>query len=507
MRCLLFIIHVATLLCLLLCFISSIRASRPTTLDTMSGKPKSDDEAAPTQDFEYNENTILLSAYKTEVKHLKIANSITKLLDFAFREWVSLTDVVLPPGLTHVGNYTFLGCVELKSVSIPSSVVEIGVGAFSHCLSLEELTLAEGLRVINDLAFNCCKSLKKIYIPSTVSELGNETFEFCESLVFVGLNDGLIYIRSECFAFCSKLLQIWIPSTVQSIGSSAFLGCRKLISVELPGRLDRIGDRAFSQCAELRNFSLPSEAHHVAGNVVHDSTSLHYIYPSENINQQLQQRFEKFPLHQLCYLQGYDSSAALLAKVESIHPEKAELLDTSGMTALHILAMSAKPNRALFQAILTICLKSFFSKADKYGSTALSYLSRNSSPEAASVLKEIIWQHAKNRFENLGLEEWKKKVSFAFDSIFDDDFRRLAKIKKFYVTLATYERHESLSLLELALWKCKMELKDIRPPTFGSWDSRKECRLFCGAQVVICNVLPFLGNLDKGSVIVLVGYA
>jgi hypothetical protein len=81
--------------------------------------------------------------------------------------------------------------------------------------------------------------------------------------------------------------------------------------------------------------------------------------------------------------------------------------------------------------------------------------------------------------------------------------------------LATYERLESMSLLELALWKdkidgCKAAIvtdcgrDEERSPKRPRLDKsnlahvdRQNCRINNGAEVVVSNVLPFLDKVCR----------
>ena len=71
----------------------------------------------------------------------------------------SLKSIVIPKGVTKIGNSTFEWCKSLKSVVIPEGVTEIGKGAFRECSSLKSVVIPEGVTSISDSAFSGCESL------------------------------------------------------------------------------------------------------------------------------------------------------------------------------------------------------------------------------------------------------------------------------------------------------------------------------------------------------------
>ena len=53
-----------------------------------------------------------------------------------FLNGTEIKDLVIPPNITSIGAFGFLGCIGLTSVTIPNSVTSIGYYAFSYCNSL-----------------------------------------------------------------------------------------------------------------------------------------------------------------------------------------------------------------------------------------------------------------------------------------------------------------------------------------------------------------------------------
>ena len=91
-------------------------------------------------------------------------------------------DVVIPDGVTSIGNNAFCRCWELNSVTIPNSVTNIEDGAFSNCWKLTSVTIPDSVTSIEDHAFDGCESLTSVTIPDSVTSIGRDAFSCCENL-------------------------------------------------------------------------------------------------------------------------------------------------------------------------------------------------------------------------------------------------------------------------------------------------------------------------------------
>lgn len=153
------------------------------------------------------------------------------------------TKVVVPDGVTSIGNYTFFGCSNLTSITIPDSVTSIGEYAFDHCSNLTSINVDSNnssYSSADGILFNKDKTTlihcpggksENITIPNSVTSIGNNTFDSCSNLTSITIPNSVTSIGNYAFFNCSNLTSITIPSSVTSIGNYAFYDCSNLTNV------------------------------------------------------------------------------------------------------------------------------------------------------------------------------------------------------------------------------------------------------------------------------------
>ena len=167
-----------------------------------------------------------------------------------------LTTVVIPDGVTTIGEYAFSNCNVLKSVTIPESVTSIGERAFSNCSSLEAVSLPVGLTEISGYLFEQCVSLKSITIPDGVGIIGYKAFYNCSSLTSLTVPDSVAQIDGYAFSYCSALKSVTLSDRVTTIYDGAFEYCTSLTTVTLPKKVKTINGAAFAGCVSLTSISV-----------------------------------------------------------------------------------------------------------------------------------------------------------------------------------------------------------------------------------------------------------
>ena len=149
-------------------------------------------------------------------------------------------EVVIPDGVTAIGDTAYSRCITLTSIVIPDSVTSIGYGAFHGCSSLTSIAIPDSVTNIGAYAFDGCTSLASIVLPdfSSVgggaSEIPNGAFQNCTSLAVVSIPNTVVSIGAQAFSKCSSLPSIVIPDSVAWIGMGAFYRCDSLATASIP---------------------------------------------------------------------------------------------------------------------------------------------------------------------------------------------------------------------------------------------------------------------------------
>ena len=195
----------------------------------------------------------------TVLKKVILPEGITNIGEEAFQYCASLTSITLPENLESIGDYAFYSCKSLTSINIPDKMTTIGDGTFESCSSLATVTLPESLESIGNDAFNCCASLTSINIPDKVNTIGDGAFESCSYLITVTLPESLESIGSDAFYNCTNLTSITIPDKVTTIADNTFNNCLNLATVTLPENLESIGNDAFYNCPSLKSINIPDK--------------------------------------------------------------------------------------------------------------------------------------------------------------------------------------------------------------------------------------------------------
>ncbi len=210
------------------------------------------------------------------VTDLVIPYGVTSIGDSAFSGYRKLTSVTIGNGVTSIGSKAFYGCSSMTSITIPDSVTSIGNCAFRDCSGLTSITIPDGVTSIGGDAFWGCSGLTSITIPDSVTSIeGDFVFNDCTSLTSITIPDGVTRVS---FSDCTSLTSITIPDSVTTIGYGAFSGCSGLTSITIPDSVTSIESLAFWGCSSLTNITIPDGVTSIGGDAFYMCRSLTNIY-------------------------------------------------------------------------------------------------------------------------------------------------------------------------------------------------------------------------------------
>ena len=262
------------------------------------------------------EGTVLKKCDSNAAGKIVIPEGVTKIGERAFGTCWKLTEIIIPKSVTEIGVDAFGGCFSLAEIVIPKSVTKIGDRAFDGCSSLTEIVIPKGVTKIGEYAFYGCSSLTEIVIPNSVTKIGNSAFQGCSSLTEIVIPEGVTEISAGAFEGCTSLESIVvdsnnkvydsrnncnaiiqtesntlfagckntiIPESVTQIGNSAFNGCSSLTVIVIPKSVTKIGGMAFRGCSSLTEIVIPEGVTEIVTAAFRDCLSLTKVVIPENI--------------------------------------------------------------------------------------------------------------------------------------------------------------------------------------------------------------------------------
>ncbi len=162
----------------------------------------------------------------------------------------------------------FRGCVGLQEVVLPEGVTVIGDNAFEGCVVLPEIILPRSLRSIGKQAFKGCDGMGVVEVPRNVRNIGLGAFAYCGGLTEINVDehnvnysseDGMLFTKNKgTLLLCprAKAGELVINESVDTIRPIALRGCKGLTSVIIGSGVSDLNLKALGECTALTEINV-----------------------------------------------------------------------------------------------------------------------------------------------------------------------------------------------------------------------------------------------------------
>ena len=149
-----------------------------------------------------------------------------------------ITDLILPDGVTTVGNYAFYNALMLTSVKLPDSVESIGSNAFQNCLGLRTVTWGKGITSVGERAFHDCKNIERVNISDLKAwlsiDFGVSHVKVSSIMATFDYIQNPLYYAGHLYLNDTELKDVVVPDGIETLSSHAFEGYTAMTSLVIP---------------------------------------------------------------------------------------------------------------------------------------------------------------------------------------------------------------------------------------------------------------------------------
>ena len=208
---------------------------------------------------------------------INLPSTLISIGESAFYDCKSLKSIAIPESVEFIDSNAFVACsisevyidnieswCRMKFVNNGSNPL-YNANLYVNGEKITKLIIPEGVTSIGDKAFVNCLNITNVVIPKSLNHIGKDAFNYCNilnvyvenleswcKLIFDNDSSNPLYNASLCVNG-EKIRSLIIPEGVTSICDRAFKNCISIESVTIPESVSVIGSDAFSNCNNLRD--------------------------------------------------------------------------------------------------------------------------------------------------------------------------------------------------------------------------------------------------------------
>jgi len=475
------------------------------------------------------------------LKRITIPSTISRIDKDVFVCCDLLESVELPEGLLEIGDSAFYGCDKLEDLNIPSTVKRIGSSAFYYSIA-DHFSLPNGIESIGQSAFKDshhvkfrvpplittiprkmlleCRSMFSIELPEDVTEIEESALHNCISLRNVALHPNNI-IYGNTFQGCTKL------STIPTIGEGYgliyelkirfdTLPIHKMIYYQSYNNLTveqlneattmkkRILGSKFNPTGNLQDHLGMTPLHIMACSTVQNIELYKVLVTKYPENLITKDRWDALPLLYAVWGNSPDEIVHYLAEsYKSLYPNYK--LDWPEMMWTMVASNAPKE---MIQNLFHVQQESFPDQDIDWWRSFIEELPHiNIDNVLQRTFQAIVQCCISKRLNEIGLKLWREDIQIHLEtfSTLENKRKRIPWLNGMNSKLIQFESEytklkEATTLLQLASWKNKMCLVNGNKKRHNKKAKiensvREQCRISCGADIIIEHVLPYLVSM------------
>lgn len=196
-----------------------------------------------------------------KVKHNNTVYSVVGISAKAFSGADKLTGIIMPSGISVIGDFAFEGCTSLSKIIFPGNDVKFGQGVFFKCNKIQNISLGSDWKEIDLKMFRWSDSLDVITIPAKIVKIQNmKSLKNLKSISvdinnarFTGI-DGLLYNKNADILYgCPRAYAgaVQIAAETKEITRGALADCKGITRIDLPESIVSVSFREFSRLDNL----------------------------------------------------------------------------------------------------------------------------------------------------------------------------------------------------------------------------------------------------------------